>query len=561
MRSLLLVLILFSSHAAFPQAGDAPDPDWQAEIDLFNRFMASGDPSGAYPHAQKSLAIAQAKRLGPRFVAGSDAALADALHNLGRYAEAEPLHREGLRLRESVLPPTHYRVLQSVNGLAHTLYAEKKFDEAEPLFLRSIAGFDAIPERDGPQECALGSARAELGRIRFYRQDYVQAEGLFKLAVASWEQVGPGCGELHELFESLGMLYQAQGHPEKQVAVYRHAIAEFEAAEALDDPHYPGYLTLLGEAYLRQKQYQAAEQPLHRAVGLLEQMPQGRKALFERALADYRDLLTATGRDQEARTTQARLDALQQATADSGPTPSAQWQAQVAIAQKAEQEQRFAAAEEAYRASVAAAGKLPPSDTRFVMTYLTLANFLDGRQRPSDALSTLIEGVHAVQSADAFAPMASQLFINLANHQLLASDVAGAEATLDRALAYRARWNQPDDAIELSSLSGVRRQRGKAKDAIALAARALRAAEAQVGPDAFPIAMFAETLGLAYEADQQYAAAEQQYTRMLALEEKQFGPNHAALSGPLLHLAAVYRSEGKHAEADQAEARRQHLGK
>lgn len=561
MRPLLIALLLLSSlQPALPQ-DDAPDPDWQAEIDLFNRFMGSGDPEGAYPHAQKSLAIAQRKQLGPRFVAGSDWALASALHDLEKFAEAEKLHREGLRLRESVLPPTHYRVLQSVNGLAHTLYAEKKFDEAEPLFLRSIAGFDAMADRDGPQECALGSARAELGRIKLDQQDYGQAQGLLQRSFGSWELVGPGCGEMHELFESLGMLYQAQGHPEKQEAAYRRAIADFEAGEALDDAHYPGYLTLLGETYLRQKRYKAADQPLQQALALLEQMPQGRRALLERALSDYRDLLTATGRDAEARTTQGRLDALQRATAESGPSPTAQWQAQLAIAQKAEQEQGFAAAEEGYRGCVAAASKLPPSDTRFAMSYITLANFLESRQRDAEALSTLLEGAQAVESADTPAAMASELFVGLADRQVRASDLAGAEATLQRALAYRARWKQPDNAIELSRLANLERQRGQSKDAVALATRALRAAEAQVGPDAFPIAMFAETLGLAYEADRQYAAAEQQYSRMLALEERQFGANHAALGGPLSHLVTVYRLEGKSSEADQAEARRQGLGK
>jgi len=562
MRPLLFALLLFCTQAALPQAtGDVPDPDWQAEIDLFNRFMASGDPAGAYAHAQKSLAIAQRKHLGPRFVAGSEWGLATALDEQGKLAEAEQLHRDALRLRESVLPPTHYRVLQSVHGLARTLYRERKYNDAEPLLLRTVAGFDAIPDRDGPQECALGAARSELGYIRTVQQRYDEGLGLLLRAIDTWELVGVGCGELHDLWWDLGLVYQFKGDVKQEEAAYRRAVREFEAGDATEDPHYPTYLAALGSFYVRQERYTEAEKPLQQALTMLEQRPQGYKTPLERTFTAYIELLQKTGRTVDARNMQARLDALHQTVVGVEAAPAAQLQAQLDLAQRAEQEQRFAAAEQAYRAAVAAAGKLPASDDRFVMAYLALVSFLENQQRPSEGLIVLSDGIKAVEGAPQPAPMAATLFVSLAERQMMGNHNAAAQATLRRGLAYSARWKRPDDALELSHLSTLARTQGRTKEAVSFAIRSLQAAEAQFGPNQFPISMYAETLGLAYEADRQYPAAEQQYLRALALAEKQFGTNHPALGGSLIHLATVYRLEGKHAEAAQVEARRQTLGR
>ena len=120
-------LILLLSTVAWPQTApnsdSESDADWQAEIDLANRFFQADDLPGAYDHGRKSLEIARRKHLGPRFPAASEWIMGEALRYQRKFAEAETLHRDALKLRESVLPPTHYRVLQSVHALAVTLYA------------------------------------------------------------------------------------------------------------------------------------------------------------------------------------------------------------------------------------------------------------------------------------------------------------------------------------------------------------------------------------------------------------------------------------------------------
>src|SRR5205085_343539 len=102
------------------------------------------DYASMYLHGQKMLEIAKRKNLGGPAVGASDWMMAEGARRLGRLDEAERLHREGLRLRQASLEPNDYRVLQSLDGLALTLTYESRLGDAEPYFIRAIAGFDAI---------------------------------------------------------------------------------------------------------------------------------------------------------------------------------------------------------------------------------------------------------------------------------------------------------------------------------------------------------------------------------------------------------------------------------
>ncbi len=55
----------------------------------------------------------------------------------GRYAEAEPLLRQALAIREKALGPEHPEVAQSLTDLAHLYESQGRHSEAEPLFKRS----------------------------------------------------------------------------------------------------------------------------------------------------------------------------------------------------------------------------------------------------------------------------------------------------------------------------------------------------------------------------------------------------------------------------------------
>ena len=57
---------------------------------------------------------------------------------MGRYAEAEPLYRRSLEIREKQLGPDHPDVATSLNNLADLYRAMGRYAEAEPLYRRSL---------------------------------------------------------------------------------------------------------------------------------------------------------------------------------------------------------------------------------------------------------------------------------------------------------------------------------------------------------------------------------------------------------------------------------------
>ena len=58
---------------------------------------------------------------------------------LHRYAEAEPLYRHALAIRERALGPDHPDTAASLNDLAYLLRMQDRYAEAEPLYHRALA--------------------------------------------------------------------------------------------------------------------------------------------------------------------------------------------------------------------------------------------------------------------------------------------------------------------------------------------------------------------------------------------------------------------------------------
>ncbi len=98
---------------------------------------------GDYAEAEKQLtaAVKEAEEF-----ARPDPRLARSLNNLallyqaqGRHAEAEPLHKRALAIREKVLGSEHPDVAESYNNLAQLYQAQGRFAEAEPFHRRALA--------------------------------------------------------------------------------------------------------------------------------------------------------------------------------------------------------------------------------------------------------------------------------------------------------------------------------------------------------------------------------------------------------------------------------------
>ncbi len=105
----------------------------------------------AEPLYRRSLAIKE-KSLGKDHpdVAATLNNLAELYRTQGRYAEAEPLYRRSLAIRESKLGKDHPAVATALNNLAELYKAQGRYAEAEPLYTRSLSIFKAKLPADHP---------------------------------------------------------------------------------------------------------------------------------------------------------------------------------------------------------------------------------------------------------------------------------------------------------------------------------------------------------------------------------------------------------------------------
>ncbi len=245
-------------------------------------YMAAGDKAyqqGNYQEAEKQLvaALKEAEGFGPQ-----DPGLATSLNDLavvfqtqGKYADAEPLHKRSLAIREKVLRLEHPDVAQSLNSLAALYHAQDRYAEAEPLHKRALAIW----------EKALGGEHPHV------------ATGLNNLA----------------------LLYHAQGKYAEAEPLYKRSLAIGEKALGPEHPNLAMSLNNLAGLYHAQGRYAEAEPLLKRALATWEKALGPEHSNVAKALLNYAVLLRATGRSDEAERMEARAKAIRAKHTEQNP--------------------------------------------------------------------------------------------------------------------------------------------------------------------------------------------------------------------------------------------------
>jgi tetratricopeptide (TPR) repeat protein len=84
---------------------------------------------------------------------------------------------------------------------------------------------------------------------------------------------------------------------------------------------------------------------------------------------------------------------------------------------------------------------------------------------------------------------------------------------------------------------------GKYADAVPLARRVLAIREKEQGPDHPDVATALNNLALLYLVHGRYLEAEPHFKRSLAIREKALGPDHPDIGDTLNNLAALYQAQ------------------
>jgi tetratricopeptide (TPR) repeat protein len=108
------------------------------------------------------------------------------LHERARYAEAEPLYKRALGIREDVLGSKHPDVASSLNYLANLHRAQGRYAEAEPLYQRALALREHVL---GPEHPDIAQSLNNLAGLYYVQGHYAKAEPLYQRALALLEHV------------------------------------------------------------------------------------------------------------------------------------------------------------------------------------------------------------------------------------------------------------------------------------------------------------------------------------------------------------------------------------
>ena len=205
------------------------------------------------------------------------------LYVRARYAEAEPLYRQALAIREAALGPDHPDTAQSLNNLAVLLRIQGHlYGEAEELPRRALAIREAALGPDHP-ETAISLINLAL---LFQAQGrYREAEPLSRRALAIREKtLGSDNPDTAQGLNDLALLLQAQGRLGEAEPLYRRALAIWEKERTVGPDHPDTARSLDSLAYLHRAQGRLGEaEPLYRRA----------LAIREKALGpDHPDTLT-----------------------------------------------------------------------------------------------------------------------------------------------------------------------------------------------------------------------------------------------------------------------------
>ena len=111
-------------------------------------------------------------------------------------------------------------------------------------------------------------------------------------------------------------------------------------------------------------------------------------------------------------------------------------------------------------------------------------------------------------------------------------------------------YAEQDEASRLNQESKELYRAGKYAAALPLAQQLLAIREKEFGPDDEMVALPLNDLGTIHYNLGQYAVSEPLYKRSLAISEKTLGPDNAEVASVLNNLGDLYRAEGRFAEAE-----------
>ena len=194
--------------------------------------------------------------------------LAELLRATNRLGEAEPLYRRALAIFEASYGPDHPDVARGLNNLAAFLHATNRLGEAEPLFRRALAIFEASY---GPAHPDVATALNNLAGLLQDTDRLGEAEPHYRRALAIDEaSYGPDHPKVALRLNNLASLLRATDRLGEAEPLFRRALAIDEASYGPDHPSVASDLNNLAGLLRATNRLGEAEPLYRRALAIFE---------------------------------------------------------------------------------------------------------------------------------------------------------------------------------------------------------------------------------------------------------------------------------------------------
>jgi tetratricopeptide (TPR) repeat protein len=492
-RRLWAMRAIQAVNAAFPEVTYETWPDCQ-------RYLL---------HAQACVNLVEQYRLASPEAARLLTQAGWYLRERGLYAQAEPLLKSALTIREQVLGLQHPDTAFTLHDLGHLYYFMGEFKKAGPFYQRALTIREQVLE---PDHLNTATTLHHLGMLYHSQGKYVKAEELYKRALTIREEkLGPEHHHTTITLNHMGILYQDQGKYKKAELLHKSALTIREQTLGSQHPDIAFTLNDLARLYHSQGHYLQAEKLYKRALTIKEQ----KIGLQHPGTA----------------TTVSNLAHLYQ---DQGLYDQAETLYQRALAIRTQM--------------------LSPEHPHTVTTLNDLSYLyrLQGRYNLAQLHYPFVLKVRE-QVLGTDHPSTATTLNDLARLYQDQGLYDQAEPLYRRALAIRTRILSPEHphtAITLGNLASLYQAQGRYTQAESPYQRALAIIEQVLGTDHPSVTTTLNDLATLYQAQGRYDQAEPLYRRALAIKEEVLGLDHPSTATTLNDLASLYQAQGRY---DQAE--------
>jgi tetratricopeptide (TPR) repeat protein len=244
--------------------------------------------------------------------------LAFLYENQGKYNEAEPLIVRSLSIYENQLGENHPYFAASLNNLAILYRKQGNYNEAELLYLRSLS----INEKYyGEEHLEIARDLNNLANLYVSQEKCNKAEPLFLRSLSIREkQLGKNHPLVANSLNGLAKLYHIQGRYNEAEPLFLRSLSIWEKELGEDHPDVATSLNNLGNLYLDQGRYNEAEPLFLRSLSIWEKELGKNHPLVATSLNNLALLYNAQGNYADAKNlSQRALTIRQQKLGDHHP--------------------------------------------------------------------------------------------------------------------------------------------------------------------------------------------------------------------------------------------------